>query len=280
MASAQSIDESTASGIYCRKTTLAGRTSAPALLLIMGYGGSLRIWPLPFIEALAETFDVITYDNRGTGKSIVPKEPEEYTAAKMAADAEDVVKHFALSRLSVLGFSMGGCIALEYALNYPERVQALFLLSTTAGGSSYARPDRALSETLANPPGKTLYDMYMATFELMYSPQAFARCKPSLEAIYENSSECPTTPTGLRGHSNAFKTFDATQRLFQLRMPVTVMCGLDDRLMPAENSRNLAAAIPQANLVLLPDCEHGPHIQEQQRVVDEIKKLCAPASIV
>jgi pimeloyl-ACP methyl ester carboxylesterase len=246
----------------------------------MGYGGSLRIWPLPFIEALAETFDVITYDNRGTGKSIVPKEPEEYTAAKMAADAEDVVKHFALSRLSVLGFSMGGCIALEYALNYPERVQALFLLSTTAGGSSYARPDRALSETLANPPGKTLYDMYMATFELMYSPQAFARCKPSLEAIYENSSECPTTPTGLRGHSNAFKTFDATQRLFQLRMPVTVMCGLDDRLMPAENSRNLAAAIPQANLVLLPDCEHGPHIQEQQRVVDEIKKLCAPASIV
>ncbi|MBS2006582.1 MAG: alpha/beta hydrolase [Cyanobacteria bacterium SZAS TMP-1] len=267
----------TLGGIYYRKTSCKHQTNQ-TLVLVMGYGGSLRIWPESFVDKLAENYDVITYDNRGTGLSFLPEDESAYTTQSMAGDLEEVVNPLGIERFHMLGYSMGGCIAIEYALQYTPKVQSLFLLSTTGGGSAYTRPDKALSTAMANPQGKTLWEIYQFTFALMYSPESYLKVEPKLKEIYEAAKFNPTRPKALLGHSNAFKYFDAAERLSKLTMPVTVLTGAEDRLMPPENSQALHRAITNSTLVVVPGCEHGVHIEMEDLVVSEIGKLTARAA--
>ncbi len=271
----------TTGGIYYRRTTCtsaqaasaaAGKKVQPTLVLVMGYGGSLRIWPETLINKLAEKCDVVTYDNRGTGLSFLPADENDYSTELMAKDLDAVADALGLSRFNLMGYSMGGCIAIEYAHLFPQKLQSLFLLSTTAGGTLFTKPDKALSQTLANPPGKTLWEIYVSTFGLMYSPEAF-QLAPKLWAIYEISKLHPTRPQALAGHSRAFRCFDASRWVDQLRMPTTILSGANDRIMPVQNSRSLALALPHAKLVIVPDCEHGVHIEQEDLVIRELESL-------
>jgi pimeloyl-ACP methyl ester carboxylesterase len=266
------VDEKTQTGIFCRKTFT--QTSGDVLLLVMGYGGSLRIWPPSFVESLAHKYVVVSYDNRGTGLSIVPQDPTEYTIKNMSDDLDEVTKQFHLSKFHLLGYSMGGCIALQYAHDHSDKVKSLFLLASTAGGALYVKPAQELSTQLANPQGETLWDLYMSTFKLMYSPQTLIRCHPTLKAMFENSKDLLTSPIALQGHSHAFRNFDGTSYLSELHMPTTILAGEADRMMPVQNSKNLAKTIPGAKIILLPDCEHAAHVQEEATVVREIEKAC------
>src|SRR5258708_269106 len=120
-------EQKTVSGIFCRKTSTS--TSKDFLVLVMGYGGSLRIWPVTFVNSLAKTFNVITYDNRGNGLSIIPPNPEDYTIKAMADDLFDVITTLEIPSHHLLGYSMGGCMALQYAHDHKEHVKTLFLMS-------------------------------------------------------------------------------------------------------------------------------------------------------
>ena len=94
------------------------------------------------------------------------------------------------------------------------------------------------------------------------------------DGIFEASKDTPTTTAGLLGHSNAFGRFDGPAFLVGLKMPTTILAGQDDRLMPVQNSENLAKGIPGARLVLVPDCQHGAQVQCEDLVIREIEKVC------
>ncbi len=266
------IEGKTASGIYFRKTSTPD--SRDALVLVMGYAGSGRIWPRGFVGKLAQKYAVVTYDNRGTGYSIVPQDPREYSIKKMSDDLDEVVDQLGVRQLHLLGYSMGSCIALQYAHDHAAKVKTLFLLSGTAGGALYVRPSAEMSAALANAQGDTLWDLYMSSFKLMYSPETLKRVKPRLQEIFEASKNTPTMTAGLLGHSNAFDKFDGTGFLAGLKTPTTIMAGQDDRLMPVQNSENLAKAIPGARVVLVPECQHGPQVQCEDLVIKEIETAC------
>jgi len=78
----------------------------------------------------------------------------------------------------------------------------------------------------------------------------------------------------LLGHSHAFGAFNGTAFLAGLEMPTTILAGQDDRLMPVQNSENLAKAIPGARLALVPECQHGPKVQREDLVIREIETAC------
>ncbi len=99
------------------------------LLLINGIGADSLKWD-PLLPALAARFRVITSDNRGAGRSAAP--PGPYTTRQMADDAAALLAHLGVARAHVVGSSMGGMIAQELALAYPERVDRLVLLATYA----------------------------------------------------------------------------------------------------------------------------------------------------
>src|SRR4030088_1142191 len=101
------------------------RGSGPPLVLIMGYRLSSLAWPLDFIEALAERFTVVLFDNRGTGTSDKPT--FGYEVSNMARDVRALLDHLEIARANVLGYSMGGAIAQEFVRQFPDRVLGLVL---------------------------------------------------------------------------------------------------------------------------------------------------------
>ncbi len=116
------------------------RGSGPPLVLIMGYRLSSLAWPLDFIEALAERFTVVLFDNRGTGTSDKPT--FGYEISNMARDVGGLLDHLEIARANVLGYSMGGAIAQEFVRQFPDRVLGLVLCATMCGGprAVYASP--------------------------------------------------------------------------------------------------------------------------------------------
>lgn len=262
----------TDSGIHFRVTSTA--TSRDALLLIMGYGANLGMWPSSFVEKLAGKYTVITFDNRGAGQSIKPALPSDYTVEIMARDANAVIEKLGLAKIHLLGYSLGGCIALEYAHRYPSKVKSLFLLSTTAGGALHVKPRTVFSNTFAKPAGETLWDMYLSVWKLCMSEHAIVTHMDALKALYESSCAYLSPPESLKGHLHALDRFDGSRYLQDLKMPTTILVGLDDRVLPAENSLKIAEAMPQAKLVQLPDCEHYAHLECQEAVLNEIFSLC------
>ncbi|HNO65923.1 MAG TPA: alpha/beta hydrolase, partial [Tepidiformaceae bacterium] len=110
--------------------------SGRPLVLIRGLGSDLQAWSLQVPE-LAKHFRVITYDNRGAGRTGAPDKP--YTIAGMADDLAALLDALDIPTACILGYSMGGMIAQEFALKHPARVEKLILLGTSAGLDGYSR---------------------------------------------------------------------------------------------------------------------------------------------
>ena len=110
----------------------------PPLLLIRGFAANCSNWSEPFLHPLHERFTCIRFSNRGTGLSDKPAEPT--TIRKMAVDAVALLDALGIERAHVFGVSMGGMIAQEIVLNYPQRVNGLVLGCTTPGGTARRLP--------------------------------------------------------------------------------------------------------------------------------------------
>ena len=105
------------------------------LVLIRGLGSDLQAWALQ-VPALAKHFRVITYDNRGAGRTNAPDKP--YSIDGMADDLAALLDELNIAKASVLGYSMGGMVAQEFALKYPNKLDKLILLGTSARLDGYS----------------------------------------------------------------------------------------------------------------------------------------------
>ena len=120
-------------GIYYQRV---GPTRPPSLVLLMGWGGDHTAWAFQ-VPAFAAEFDVIALDNRGAGQSDAPD--ARYTIPGMADDVVGLLDQLGVRNAHICGASMGGMIAQELALRYPERVLSLQLHCTTSGVDRYGR---------------------------------------------------------------------------------------------------------------------------------------------
>jgi 3-oxoadipate enol-lactonase len=244
--------------------------SRETLVLVMGYAGSRFTWPRQFVEKLAQRFTVVTLDNRGTGESIKPEEPTAYTVEEMSLDLKSVIDKMGCRELHLLGYSLGGCIAQQFALENPQLLKTLILMSTTGGGSMYVSPSKSVSEALSSPKGETIWELYLSTWRQCLSAESILKYDVVLNEIFERSLKNMTPRFALKGHLHAYNNFDSAAFLEKLKMPILVISGEGDRLTPLGNSQNLAAKIPGAKLIVIPNCEHAPHIEGEGQLLREI----------
>ncbi len=265
------IDATTQSGIHYTYADDDGREQ-PTLVLVMGYTGSGKAWNARFLELLARDTGtrLLIVDNRGTGKSVKPKEQEAYAIGLLAQDLEDVLTHAGVTRAHVLGYSLGGCIVQEHAFAHPARVASLFLVATTAGGALYTAPAPEVMDTLTNPQGDTILEKLLATWRVCMGRGALRRYELELVKNFLDQLPDVTPRYVFFGHMHAYKSFDRSGEVGSLTVPVTVLTGADDRLAPPQNSLDLAAAIPNATLVTIPSCEHMPHFEKAPDLVAAI----------
>jgi 3-oxoadipate enol-lactonase len=231
------------------------RGRGPAVLLVMGFGMSLAAW-WRTVPVLARHFRVIALDNRGIGLS--GGSPWPYFAGRMADDAVAVLESAGAERAHVYGISLGGMVAQEIALRYPERVNALVLGATTAGGAGAAAGDFAALSFFSR--ARTMQDeeAQWAAVPYLYGERTRRRradrIGEDIARRVERAAPSLTTHMQQLAAAGAHRTTE--HRLEEIGAPTLVVHGADDVVVPVENGRALATGIPNAELRVWPGAGH------------------------
>jgi len=227
------------------------------LLLIMGLGASHETW-FAQREAFATAHRVIAFDNRGAGRSDCPAAP--WTVPDMAADAVGVLAALGVARADVLGVSMGGMIAQEIAIRYPERVDRMVV------AMSFARPDPIrrtflLHRRWARLQGADSLQESIANLPWLLSASLLSD-GARLGEIIESFASVPfVSPQAYANQVDAILEYETLTRLPAVRAPTLVVAAAEDVLTPVFLSEEIAAAIPGARLVVLPRGNHAAQVE-------------------
>ena len=222
--------------------------SGEPLILVMGLSGDIQAWALQ-VPTLAKYFRVITYDNRGAGRTSAPDKPQ--SIATMANDLAALMDHLAISRAHILGWSMGGYIAQEFAIKYPAKVEKLALVTTAPNIDGYGR---AVLNSWINAKRSNLSREQWYRFTAPYLYSAALLDDPArFEAAIANSA---SNPYAQQDHAfirqaEACLAFDASDRLSAVKSQTLVVGSKDDVLVPARNSEKLASLLTGSTLKIL-----------------------------
>jgi pimeloyl-ACP methyl ester carboxylesterase len=222
------------------------------VLMINGLSAPAANWALQ-VKALAEHFQVITFDNRGVGETDLPPEPV-YTMAQLADDAAALLRHLKIARAHVIGASMGGTIAQELALRHSRLVRSLVLACTWAEAD--ARFLHSIESWVALAYRVPVEERYRyVLYPWVYSPRFFEK-KQNLEMAFQRAMAYPhqTRPEAIERQARGILAWNGTRvpQLGAIRVPTLVLVGREDVLTPPEFSRVLARLIRRARLTILP----------------------------
>lgn len=223
-----------------------------ALLLIAGLGAPHRAWRR-IAPLLAKKYRVITCDNRGTGETEFPAE-ELFTIPLMASDAKAVLDAAEVESAHILGMSMGGMIAQEFALNYPETTRSLILAVTACGGREAVHAKPEVLFALQGRAFSTPDEAFWAMAPFIYDANT---PRELLEEDLSSREGKITEPANIMRQMQAIITWQGSfDRLKQIDAPTLVLHGINDQLVPYANAKILADAIPDAKLARLENASH------------------------
>ena len=273
------ITQTTANGISITYED-KGPRDAPAILLVMGLGGQLTLWPDEFVDALnAHGFRTIRYDNRDVGlstrfeaagvpnvkwmvvKSMIglPVRPA-YTLADMAADGIALLDHLGIVRAHIVGASMGGMIAQHIAARYPDRVLSLTSVMSTTGNRRLPRARKEAMQVLANRPmSGDPEDMiaYSVRAARVIGSPGYPAAEDRLQRRVRADFERGFYPQGVARQMAAIVA-DGDRRalLKDIKAPTLVIHGEDDPLVPIAGGRDTAENLAGARLLTIPGMGH------------------------
>jgi len=240
------------------------------LVMINGGNENLDCWNPRLIEALSKRFKLVLFDNRDAGRT--DASDREYTIRLFVDDTAGLMEALGVSKAHILGISMGGMIAQELAINYPEKVSKLVLCSTSNQWSPNKEASRILLAMERGCSIEELAEIYLSFPFVNDYPIDHIRRDPTVVNIFtadyvkENPDlvnlnhqrfwEHPPSKEGSRRQFNAVKGFNTQGRLHQIRVPTLVLHGKKDFVFPPENGAILAEAIPNAKLVFFKKSAH------------------------
>jgi pimeloyl-ACP methyl ester carboxylesterase len=258
-----------------------GSSTAPPLLLVMGFGSQMIAWPRAFCERLSSAGRfVIRFDNRDCGLSSKldgqtvdlrevfaaasagdlekARELAPYTLSAMSTDALGLLTALGIERAHIVGASMGGMIGQTIAIEHPERTMTLTSMMSTTGESGFGQSTPAAAEALRTPPpaDREGYIDAVAQKSFVWSSKRYADLSAARELAAASYDRC-YYPEG-RGRQLAaiIASGSRADPLRSLQVPSLVIHGLDDTLIAPSGGERTAALIPGAHLLLLPDMGH------------------------
>ena len=238
-----------------------GDDRADTVLLINGLGSQMTRWPEAFCEKLvARGFRAIRMDNRDTGLSTW-MEGRPYVLADMAADAVAVLDACGVRKAHIAGVSMGGMIVQRMAINYPERVLSLTSIMSAPGLETLkSTPEAAAVLNVAPPDPKADFEAFIAhqmqNGRVIGSP-GYPWTDAELRERAESEYRRAFNPAGVARQRQAIGADgDRTPELRKLNVPTVVLHGADDPLVQPLGGEATAAAIPGAELRMIPGMGH------------------------
>ncbi len=245
------------------------------LLLLHGFTGSARTWE-PFLPAWSATRRAIAVDLLGHGGSDSPADPERYTMPRCVAVLVAVLDRFGLERADVLGYSMGGRVALHLAAAHPERIGALVLesaspgLETAAERAQRVRADEELAERIEREGLERFVDEWqdIPLFASQRSLPADTRERLRRERLANDPRGLANSLRGL----GAGRQEPLWDRLSSLAMPIRLVVGERDARY-VEIGRRMASAARDARLEVVAGAGHAVHLERPdafERLVTEL----------
>jgi 3-oxoadipate enol-lactonase len=228
--------------------TTAG--SGQPVLMIMGLSFTHEMW-FRLVPALREKYRLILFDNRGMGRSDVPKGP--YLMRHMAGDAAAVLSAAGEPAAHVLCASMGGMIAQELALRSPERVLSLTLGCTSYAGLLAHWPQFRYGPRRVRWARATRREREAALVRMLY---ADSTPRVLIEEDFDIRCQCTWNPKGFANQFAGILVWSSHRRLPRITAPTMVVHGEHDRLVPPQNGRVVASRIPGAEFHLIPNAGH------------------------
>ncbi len=238
----------------------------PAILLIHGFPLNSNLWDLQF-DDLDNFVRVIAPDLRGHGKS--DQVPGPYTMAMLADDCADLLGYLNVATPFVVnGLSMGGYVAFEFYRRYQEHVAGLILTATRAiPDSAEAKANRDKMAEVARRSGTTA--VAQAMLPSLFAPENFERDKMLVEFVKEMMES--TSVEGVIGALAAMRDRpDSTPTLAEIDVPVLIIHGAEDQIIPLAEAEKMAEAIPEAELVVIPNAGHLPNLEQPEAYNDAV----------
>ena len=230
----------------------------PAIILLHGFTGSHQDWALQ-IQVLSKKYRVVAMDHRGQGKSEAPSSPDDYSVSIFTQDVHGLLQHLGIRKTCLVGHSMGGFMALEFALEHPEMVTALVLVDTSSGewerDPGYEQMRAKLNE-LARTEGMEAAFEYNAA----HNPMVRERFKryPELREV-SRQKMLQTSVNGYIYAGDAIWSWKpVTHRLSEIKVPALIVVGEED-IPFLRASQIMKESIPNAELAIIPGATHSPH---------------------
>lgn len=241
--------------------------AGPPLLLIAGLGADSRAWAT-IKPLLTARYTVITFDNRGTGKSDVPAGP--YTIPQMGADAAALIRHLDLGPVAAVGWSLGGSVLQALLIQDQELVSRAVLLSAFP---SYTEVQHGwldclltLRQSDVSPAAQAMFGMAWGFTPRMLVDHATVAAGAKLQASVPGTSF-----EGFAAQAHGLRRYDSRPQLPSVKTETLVLVGAEDTLTPVAQSIEMAALMPNARLQVLPRGSHGMAIEYTTDTVAAIR---------
>jgi 3-oxoadipate enol-lactonase len=201
----------------------------------------------------ARHFRTVLFDNRGAGRTDQPDEP--YTMRQLADDTARLMNVLQIGRAAVLGVSMGGMIAQELAINFPERLSCLILACTHFGGKGAIQPPTEMQAAMAAGSAASA-EQRQLQLRAAFADETMERRPEVVAKVNEIRAVHPMAPFALKRRMRALAAHDTADRLQSITIPTMILTGREDRLVAPDNARMIVERIPNAVLKELP----GGHV--------------------
>jgi pimeloyl-ACP methyl ester carboxylesterase len=248
-----------ANGITIEYETV-GSPSGEPMLMVMGHGAQLVVWPRALLERLAgEGFFVIVYDNRDVGKSTTFPLGTQYSVSDMAADGMGLLDALGIDSAHIVGASLGGGIVQYMVIEHPHRVRSLCSIMSTTSGPGLPPPPPHVIEAAARPQPTERAEIIEAAVETAHliGSTAFAIDDDQVRERAARSFDRGYHPAGRINQAMAVAAAnDRTEDLGKVVVPTVVIHGSIDPLVSVVGGEMTAKAIPGAELVIIEGMGH------------------------
>ncbi|HEV2166326.1 MAG TPA: alpha/beta fold hydrolase [Thermoplasmata archaeon] len=226
------------------------RGEGPAILLLHGLGGDHTIWA-PMLPGLSGEFRSIAPDLRGHGRTPAPV-GSTLSFAEFEGDLEHLLASGGVERAHIVGFSAGALLALQFALDHPERVASLVSI---AGAVNVDNHTRAILDRWSETYQKEGFEAYVLRLAKdLYYPDWIEAHLEVLDRLREQAAD--QEYGGMMRWREAIRRFDLRGRIGKIRAPTLVIHAMDDQVMDVAHARLLRQSIPGAELRLLSQVGH------------------------
>jgi pimeloyl-ACP methyl ester carboxylesterase len=240
------------------------------LMLVAGLTSDSQSWQ-PIVKELSRHYRVITLDNRGVGRT--KPQDIETSIQYIADDCIALIRHIGLSSVNLLGHSMGGFVALDCAIRYPEYVSKLILAGTSAFNSE--RNNALFLDWLSYMESGMNSELWFRNIFYWIFSKRFFEDKEALNNAVRFAIEYPypQTKIALKNQVNAIKEFNCLEDLPGITSKTMITCGKEDLLFPPEESIKVLHVIPGVIFSFVEHAAHSIHMEKPREFINIVQNF-------